>query len=102
MIPGILSKEKFLDCLRKRSRVPGLVAVVSAIIHIMDEVAWNLLPEHEAKTIACRLIREGFDLDCEIGGDDAGSILPYINRALSELVMREICTDNPEPTKVGS
>ncbi len=101
MIPGISLKEKFLDCLRKKSREPGLVAVVSAIIHIMDEVAWNLLSEHEAKTVACRLIREGFDLNFEIGGDDAGSILLCINTALSELVMREICTDNPEQTKDG-
>jgi len=94
-------KEIFMTCLRKKAQGPELVARVSAVLHIIDEVEWDLLPEHEAKIVACRLIREGFSLEKSIGGErESGpaqeSILNGLNSALSELVIREIRSDIPK------
>lgn len=92
MIPGILSKENFVHCLRKKTQEPELVTLVSAILHIIDEVEWNLLPEYEAKTMACRLIRDGFDPE-KIHEEENKSILQCLNKAISGLVVREILRD---------
>ncbi|MDO9325842.1 MAG: adenosylcobinamide amidohydrolase [Methanoregula sp.] len=92
MIPGILSKENFVHCLRKKTQEPELVTLVSAILHIIDEVEWNLLPEYEAKTMACRLIRDGFYPE-NIHGEENKSILQCLNKAISGFVVREILRD---------
>jgi adenosylcobinamide hydrolase len=98
LMPESLLKENFMRVLQKKAREPELVILVSAILHIVDEVEWNLLPEHEARMIACRLIREGFSLEKIIGGERESnpaqeSILPCLNNALSELIIREIISD---------
>ena len=80
-------KEKFMDCLREKAQEPECVAVVSAILHIIDEVEWNLLPEQDAKRAACRLIREGFGLD-DFTCEDSESILLCLTRALSVWIFR--------------
>lgn len=95
-----LSREEFFNRLREKARDPELVALVSAVLHIVDEVEWNLLPEVEAKTVACRLIREGFGLEKTLGGEgEPGpvqeSILQCLNKAISGFVIREIHPDVP-------
>lgn len=102
--PGIMLKEKFIDCLRKKAQEPELVALGSAILHIIDEVEWNLLPVYEAKIMACRLIRDGFNYEKTTGGEsDSGpaqeSILRYLIMTISELVVREIRSEIPEQVK---
>jgi adenosylcobinamide hydrolase len=92
MIPGTLSKENFVNCLRKKGQEPELVALVSAILHIIDEVEWNLLPEHEAKMTACRLIRDEFNFEKTPSGESE-SILQILTRAISESVMRQLDSD---------
>jgi adenosylcobinamide hydrolase len=98
MMPGTLSKENFMCCLRKNAQEPELVALASAVLHIIDEVEWNLLPEVEAKTVACRLIRDGFGLEKTIGrdgesGPEQESILQCLTKAISEFIIREIHSD---------
>ncbi|WP_321504560.1 adenosylcobinamide amidohydrolase [uncultured Methanoregula sp.] len=92
---GIQSRENFIHCLRKKAQEPELVALVSAVLHIIDEVGWNLLPDDEAKEVACRLIRQAFDPERLIGAEVESrpaqeSILQCLNKAVSELVIREI------------
>jgi len=104
LIPGKLSKENFRDCLRKKAQEPELVALVSAILHIIDETGWDLLPEYEAKIMACRLIRNGFNYEKTTGGvNESGpaqeSILRFLTMAISELVVREIRSGIPEQVK---
>ncbi len=101
IMSGNLSKENFIACLREKAQEPELVALVSAVLHIIDEVEWNLLPEHEAKIVTRRLIRKSFDLEKIIGEEGESrpaweSILQYLNMALSESVIREIRSDIPE------
>jgi adenosylcobinamide hydrolase len=100
MMPGTLSKENFMCCLRKNAQEPELVALASAVLHIIDEVEWNLLPEQEAKTVACRLIRDGFGLEKTMGGEgESGpiqeSILQCLTKAIAEFIIREIHPDIP-------
>ncbi|MDO9323627.1 MAG: adenosylcobinamide amidohydrolase, partial [Methanoregula sp.] len=94
MMRGTLLKEKFIRCLRKKAQDPELVAVVSAVLHIIDEVGWNLLPVHETKEVACRLLCEEVDLE-KIHGEENDTILKFLTRALAELVLREILSDIP-------
>jgi adenosylcobinamide hydrolase len=96
-----LSREEYFNRLREKARDPELVALVSAVLHILDEAEWNLLPEVEVKTVACRLIREGLGLEKTICGEgESGpiqeSILQCLNKAISEFIIREIHPDIPE------
>jgi hypothetical protein len=93
--PELISKEIFMTCLRKKAQEPELVASVSAILHLIDEVEWSLLPEHEAKEVTWRLIREEFDLE-KIRDGENESILQILTRAISESVMRQIGYDIPK------
>ena len=95
IMTGTISKEVFIDRLRERSREPELVARVSAILHLLDEAAWNLLPEDEATIVACRLIRMDTDPGLP-GGDDRDAILPYLKQAIADLVIREVGSGDPE------
>jgi len=95
-----LSREKFFHRLREKAEEPELVALVSAVLHIIDEVEWNLLPEPEAKNVACRLIREGFGIQKTVGGEGGWgpvkeSILQYLNKAIAEFIIHEIHPDIP-------
>jgi adenosylcobinamide hydrolase len=95
MITGTLSKEHFMKCLRKKAQEPELVALIAAILHIVDEAEWNLLPGREAKKVVHRLIGQFFEPELnhreEDGSDPAhSSILRYINQALYEVAIREI------------
>jgi adenosylcobinamide hydrolase len=97
-MPEHILKENFMTGLRKKAHEPELVASVSAILHILDELEWNLLPEHEAKIVVRRLIMDGLGLEINIGEEGESppaqeSILLYLNEAVSELVLRGIHPD---------
>jgi adenosylcobinamide hydrolase len=101
LMPETISKEKFMRCLREKAQEPALVTLISAILHIIDEVEWGLLPKNEAKKVACQLIIKGLDLE-EIPWEDKEScfeqesILQYLNKAISEFIIREIHFNIPK------
>ncbi|GAB6285777.1 MAG: adenosylcobinamide amidohydrolase [Methanoregula sp.] len=88
IMSGNPAKEKFINCLRQKAQEPECVAVVAAILHIIDEAEWNLLPEQEAKRAACSLIGKGFNLD-DFTCEDSESLLLCLTRALSVGVFRK-------------
>nr|WP_320160366.1 adenosylcobinamide amidohydrolase [uncultured Methanoregula sp.] len=95
MIMGTLSKERFMKCLRKKAQEPELVALIAAILHIVDEAEWNLLPGREAKTVVRRLIENSCEFEIIFGEEKEFKpaqevILQYLNEAVSELVIRAI------------
>lgn len=45
-------EEHFRTELRRVSSIPAMVGITSSILHIVDEVAWGLLPEQDGKTAA--------------------------------------------------
>jgi adenosylcobinamide hydrolase len=51
-------KMRFLKDLREIAANPLLVTTTSAVIHIVDEVSWGLLPETSARTMALALIQQ--------------------------------------------
>ena len=106
MIPKTLSKEKFVHCFREKSRDANLVTLVSAVLHILDEATWNLLPEDEAKNTACRLIRHFFDPKLMISDDNRSKpaqeeILSCLVGALADMVLCEINDGIPFPAEAG-
>ncbi|MFA4859747.1 adenosylcobinamide amidohydrolase [Methanoregula sp.] len=95
ILPEKLSKEKFVYCFREKSRDANLVSLVSAVLHIVDEATWNLLPEDQAKITACRVIRQLYDPELMIHGNNRSKpaqeeILSCLVRALADLVLHEI------------
>ncbi|OPX64401.1 MULTISPECIES: adenosylcobinamide amidohydrolase [unclassified Methanoregula] len=81
-------KEKFMERLQEQAREPERVALVSAILHIVDEAGWGLIPEDDATRAASRLIRDGFSTE-RTGINDTGSIIPDLARALAESALQE-------------
>ncbi len=51
-------KMRFLNDLREMAANPLLVTTTSAIMHIVDETSWGMLPETSARTMALALIRQ--------------------------------------------
>ncbi len=51
-LQGDNCEEHFRKELRRVTSIPTMVGVTSSILHIVDEVAWGLLPEQEGKTAA--------------------------------------------------
>lgn len=54
-----LDRGAFLECLRVWSRDPGVVTRVVAALHIVDEAAWGLVPQHEAEQEILRILCPG-------------------------------------------
>lgn len=52
LVTGIKEKEKFMAKLHNFSTNPMVVAVVSSILHIVDEIEWGLIPESAGKRTA--------------------------------------------------
>jgi len=101
LLPETRLKENFVSCLREKAKDPELVALVSAVLHIVDEIEWNLLPEAEAKKVACRLIRKSLGPG-KIGREEMKSgpvkesILQRLDKAIAEFIIRKIKPDFPE------
>lgn len=92
---NVVSKKPFFNDLCNCAKNPFLVAVTSAILNIIDEVEWGLLPENEAKKAACLMIVEGFGLDkaslVEHNSESVkASILQHLTKAISEFVIRDM------------
>ncbi|ADE36872.1 adenosylcobinamide amidohydrolase [Methanohalophilus mahii] len=51
-LEGDNKKGPFYDKLRNISRNPAMVALISSILHLVDEVRWGLIPENSAKKVA--------------------------------------------------
>jgi len=51
-LEGENKKGPFYDNLRNISRNPAMVALISSILHLVDEVRWGLIPENSAKKVA--------------------------------------------------
>jgi hypothetical protein len=90
-----VSQESFFNNLDNCAKNPYMVAVTSAVLHIIDEVEWGLLPESEAEKAARLMIVEGFGFDKEFliendSGSVQASILQFLTKAISESVLREM------------
>jgi adenosylcobinamide hydrolase len=90
-----VSQESFFNNLNSCAKNPYLVSVTSAVLHIIDEIEWGLLPENEAEKAASLMIVEGFGLDKAFliendFGSVQASILQLLTKAISELVLREM------------
>jgi len=89
-----VSQEEFFIHLLECAKNPGLVAMTSATLHIIDEVEWGLLPENEAKKAANNIIRGGFGFEkMSVEENNSGSIqvsiLYCLTKTISEFIMRE-------------
>lgn len=51
-LEGENKKGPFYEILRNISRNPAMVALISSILHLVDEVRWGLIPENSAKKVA--------------------------------------------------
>ena len=56
-LPGTNHKEKFTDDLHYFSKNSVVVAMVSSILHIVDEVEWGLIPETAGKKAAVSIMK---------------------------------------------
>lgn len=74
-LDGENRKPGFFRSLQKISRDPAILAAVTAIIHIMDEISWGLLPETAGRN-AVRIYLKGIPELCGLTPDeDLNSIL---------------------------
>lgn len=60
---NILLKERFILKLREKARDPVLVALVAAVLHIIDEMDWGLITEKAAKQSVLMIIRGCYPSD---------------------------------------
>ena len=49
-------KPLFIQSLRETAKDPALLSVATAVIHIMDEIGWGLLPETAGGTAARKIL----------------------------------------------
>ena len=54
---GDCSKSRFRVCLRELNTDPAIVSAASAVIHIVDEVQWGLMPENPGKKAAISIMK---------------------------------------------
>ena len=52
-----MNKNEFMRNLHNFSKNPLVVAMVSAILHILDEISWELLPEISGKKTAISIMK---------------------------------------------
>lgn len=57
-LEGENKKPRFTEELRRVSRNPALVAATASVLHIIDEVAWGLIPENAGRKAAFAIMRE--------------------------------------------
>lgn len=56
-LEGSNHRSDFLKVLREMSRNPSLVGSTSAVLHIMDEISWGLLPEAAGRKSAISIMK---------------------------------------------
>ncbi|MEA1984116.1 MAG: adenosylcobinamide amidohydrolase [Euryarchaeota archaeon] len=57
-LDGENRKARFLTDLRELSRTPSLVAAEVSLLHLVDEIAWGMIPENAGKHAAFGLMRQ--------------------------------------------
>ncbi|WP_319578761.1 adenosylcobinamide amidohydrolase [uncultured Methanospirillum sp.] len=73
-LDGENRRARFIEALREIACEPGLVAAVSAVIHIHDEISWGLIPAVAGQNAASRLLQAIPDLTGIQGGDCSFSL----------------------------
>lgn len=56
-LEGENKKDIFIKNLRKFSKIPAIVALVSSLLHIVDEISWGLIPELAGKSAAISMMK---------------------------------------------
>jgi len=56
-LEGENKREAFINTLREFSKKPAVVAMVTSILHICDEISWGLLPELSGKKAALSMMQ---------------------------------------------
>ena len=56
-LEGENKREAFINTLREFSKKPAVVAMVTSILHICDEISWGLLPELSGKKAALSMMK---------------------------------------------
>ncbi|WP_445474490.1 adenosylcobinamide amidohydrolase [Methanococcoides methylutens] len=72
-LEGENKKTRFIEHLRKISRNPALVAATVSVVHIIDEISWELIPENAGRKAAFSIMRElpkVLDMDIDIPADE--------------------------------
>lgn len=54
---GINQKKEYINYLHDFSKNPQVVAMISSILHIIDEIQWSLVPEPAGKKVAISIMR---------------------------------------------
>jgi adenosylcobinamide hydrolase len=96
-LEGDNKKGPFYDNLRNISRKPAMVALISSILHLVDEVRWGLIPENSAKKVAFSQMRQldnilklGVDVPYDYLLDPKESIIENWVRVTSWIVKRNV------------
>jgi len=88
-----LSKEVFITRLKMLAQDPSLVVLVAALLHIIDETAWGLLPEAEACEMAGSMVKQTVGVITWIDKRSdtvQESILLYLKMAVCAWVLQDI------------
>jgi len=88
-----LSKEAFISRLKTLAQDPSLVVLVAALLHIVDETTWGLLPEAEAFEVAGSLVKQTSGVITWIDKNSdtvQASILQYLKMAVCAWVLQDI------------
>ncbi|MDH7573547.1 MAG: adenosylcobinamide amidohydrolase [Clostridia bacterium] len=83
-------KETYLSRLRELARDPMLVALAAAVLHLLDEAAWGLLPSEVAVVEARRFVGRllcGEARPGEEAGDTLPSVLDYLVSGVNGLLV---------------
>ena len=83
-LDGENRRTRFIEALREMAREPALVAAVSAVIHIHDEISWRLIPTVAGQMAASRLLHAMPGLG-GIQGDESGLSLDHQLSVLDNL-----------------
>lgn len=83
-LDGENRRARFIEALREIGCEPALVAAVSAIIHIHDEISWGLIPAVAGQNAASHLLHAIPDLS-GISGDDYNFSLTHQQSILDNL-----------------
>jgi adenosylcobinamide amidohydrolase len=86
-------KETYLSRLRELARDPRLVALAAAILHLLDEAAWGLLPPEVAAAEARRYmgtLLSGAADEGEKVGDPSAGVLSALVAGVNRLLHREV------------
>ena len=90
-----IPKEDFFRGLDEEARDPELVARTAAVIHLLDETTWDMLPEAVANKVACEIIRQGMCVRSLTRDEERSreSVLSFLCESICTRVMHR---NNPD------